>query len=85
VKVASTGDVERLINGQEVSGDLKDLLRNHDGKLLLVCMAGGTSLRAAKELSRKGIDAQSLSGGISALSQARGEPISELVRPATER
>jgi cysteine synthase len=79
VKVAGTDDVNRLVNGQ-VTDALGAMLPD-DGKVLLVCMAGGTSLRAAKALTLKGVRAQSLTGGISTLSQAEGEPISELVRP----
>ena len=47
-------------------------------------MMGNTSLRAAQVLGEKGIVAQSLTGGISALSQEKDKPISELVRIATE-
>ena len=82
VKVARTNDVERLVNGEEVTGSLQGLLQPSDGKLLLVCMAGGTSLRAARVLSQKGLDATSLSGGISTISQTNGAPISKLVQVA---
>jgi len=51
---------------------------------LLVCMMGNTSLRVAEVLAEKGIVAESLTGGISALSQDKGKQISELVRIATE-
>ena len=56
----------------------------NNGKALLVCMMGNTSLRVAEVLAEKGIVAQSLTGGISALSQDKGKQISELVRIATE-
>lgn len=82
VKVAGAGEVERLVSGQGLAAGLEELVRGRGGKVLVVCMAGGTSLRAAKALSQKGIDAQSLTGGISALSQTAGKPISSLVRPA---
>jgi cysteine synthase A/cysteine synthase B len=47
-------------------------------------MMGNTSLRVAEVLAEKGIAAESLTGGISALSQDKGKQISELVRIATE-
>jgi cysteine synthase A/cysteine synthase B len=47
-------------------------------------MMGNTSLRAAQTLAQKGVVAESLTGGISALSQGKGKQISELVQMATE-
>jgi cysteine synthase len=47
-------------------------------------MMGNTSLKVAEVLAEKGIVAESLTGGISALSQDKGKQISELVQIATE-
>jgi cysteine synthase A/cysteine synthase B len=47
-------------------------------------MMGNTSLRVAEVLARKGIGAESLNGGISALSEGKGKQLPELVRMATE-
>jgi rhodanese-related sulfurtransferase len=87
VKVADARDVVKLITGQEVPPGLTAVL---DGervpaggkKVLLVCMAGNTSLRAAQILASKGIKGQSLSGGITKLAQASHKPLPLLVKPA---
>lgn len=82
--VPKAKDVERLLMTQEIPKELDLALGGGDGKSLLVCMMGNTSLMVAKVLAGKGIIAESLNGGISALSQNKGKPISELVRMATE-
>jgi cysteine synthase/rhodanese-related sulfurtransferase len=85
LKIVKATEVAQLINGCEVPEGLAGILQGNKGKVLLVCMAGGTSLRVAQVLSRKGIEAQSLRGGMSALSQASGKQVSTLVRPAMTR
>jgi len=81
--VPKASEVERLLATQKIPKELDNALGGSDGdngkKSLLVCMMGNTSLRAAQVLGEKGIVAQSLSGGISALSQQKDKPISELV------
>jgi cysteine synthase A len=86
ISVPKAGDVERLLATQKIPKELDNALggEGNNGKALLVCMMGNTSLRVAEVLAEKGIGAQSLSGGISALSQDKGKQISELVRIATE-
>jgi cysteine synthase A len=79
--ITKAKDVEILLTTQQVPEDLKDL---GSGKSLLVCMAGNTSLMAVRALASKGITTESLTGGISALSQGKGKQISELIRIATE-
>jgi cysteine synthase/rhodanese-related sulfurtransferase len=74
-------DVERLLMAHQIPEVLKDL---GSGKSLLVCMAGNTSLMAVRELATKGITTESLTGGISALSQGKGKHIGELIKIATE-
>ncbi len=82
--VPKARDVERLLATQEIPKELDNALGGANGKSLLVCMAGNTSLMAARVLAGKGIAAESLIGGISTLSQGKGKQIPELVRIATE-
>jgi cysteine synthase A len=85
ISVPKASDVERLLSTQKIPKELDGALRGGDNsKALLVCMMGNTSLRVAEVLAEKGIAAESLTGGISALSQDKGKQISELVRIATE-
>ncbi len=72
VKVARTRDVQSLINGSETPQGIQEVLPSDRQRVLLVCMVGGTSLMAAKSLRAKGIDAQSLKGGIMAISASSG-------------
>lgn len=85
ISVPKASDVERLLATQKIPEELDSALGGgENGKSLLVCMMGNTSLRVAEVLAEKGIVAESLTGGISALSQDKGKQISELVRIATE-
>jgi cysteine synthase len=85
ISVPKASEVERLIATQKVPEELDSTLGGgNNGKTLLVCMMGNTSLRVAEVLAEKGIAAKSLTGGISALSQDKGKELSELVRIATE-
>ncbi len=87
VKVADARDVVKLVTAQEVPPGLMAVLNGGrapaEGKrVLLVCMAGNTSLRAAQILQSKGVKGQSLSGGITKLAQASHMPLPLLVKPA---
>lgn len=88
ISVPKASEVEQLLATQKIPEELDNALGGggggDNGKTLLVCMMGNTSLRVAEVLSEKGIAAESLTGGISALSQDKGKEISELVRLATE-
>lgn len=85
ISVPKASEVERLLATQKVPEELDSALGGgNDGKALLVCMMGNTSLRVAEVLAEKGIAAESLTGGISALSEDKGKELSELVRIATE-
>lgn len=84
ISVPKARDVERLLATQQIPEELNKALEGSKGKSLLVCMAGNTSLMAVKVLAGKGITAESLTGGISTLSQGKGKQISELIRVATE-
>jgi cysteine synthase/rhodanese-related sulfurtransferase len=82
--VPKARDVEQILATQEIPKELDEALGGHDSKPLLVCMAGNTSLMVARVLAGKGIAAESLTGGISSLSQEKGKQIFELVKVATE-
>ncbi|MGI0081784.1 MAG: pyridoxal-phosphate dependent enzyme [Nitrosopumilaceae archaeon] len=84
ISVPKARTVEQLLATQQIPEELNKTLQGSKGKSLLVCMAGNTSLMAAKVLAGKGIVTESLTGGISVLSQGKGKQISELIRVATE-
>jgi len=87
VKVAEAREVVKLITGQDIPPGLMAILEaekaTEEGKrVLLVCMSGNTSLKAAQILQSKGIKSQSLSGGITKLAQLSHKPLQLLVKPA---
>ncbi|AIC16006.1 pyridoxal-phosphate dependent enzyme [Nitrososphaera viennensis] len=82
--VPTAREVEQLLATQQVPKEMEKSLGGANAKPLLVCMMGNTSLRVAEVLAQKGIVAESLNGGISALSAGKGKQIPELVRMATE-
>src|SRR5579883_710314 len=81
--VPKARDVERLLATQQIPDDINKALEGTH-KSLLVCMAGYTSLNAVKVLGSKGIATESLTGGISAISQGKGKQMSDLIQVATE-
>jgi len=83
LEVARPIDVARAVTTQQVAEGLMQLVGKRQGRVLLVCMSGNTSLRVAQLLSEKGIKSQSLAGGITKVAQARGRPILALVKPAS--
>lgn len=84
ISVQKARDVEQLIMKQQIPDEMNKALSGNHGKSLLVCMAGNTSLMAVKVLAGKGIVTESLSGGITALSEGKGKHIGELIKVATE-
>jgi cysteine synthase A len=82
VKIARAQDVQRLIVNQEVPQTMRTLLSKDKRKLLLVCMAGNTSLKVAKILSKVGIEAESLTGGIMGVPEVNTKDPLQMVRPA---
>lgn len=82
VRVADVRDVQAVLNGREPSAEFEELLPKDDRPVLLVCMAGNTSLMMAKVLERRGIAAESLIGGITGLPGSRGKQPSDLVQIA---
>jgi cysteine synthase A len=84
VKVATARDVQSLITTEKIPAGISALLPKDRSKTLLVCMAGGTSLRVAEVLTKNGIVAQSLTGGIMNLSQSNNRQPEDLVQVARE-
>ena len=84
VKVATARDVQSLITTEKIPAGINALLPKDKSKTLLVCMAGGTSLRVAEVLTKNGVGAQSLTGGIMNLSQTNNRQPEDLVQVATE-
>ena len=80
VKVANVADVQAVLNGRDPSEEFEKLLPKEDRPVLVVCMAGNTSLMLAKVLERRGVAAESLVGGISGLPGSRGKQPFELVQ-----
>src|SRR2546430_9456733 len=85
VKVATARDVQALITTEKIPAGINALLPKDKSKTLLVCMAGGTSLRVAEVLTKNGVGAQSLTGGIMNLSQTSNRQPEDLVQVATDR
>ena len=82
VRVAATRDVQTVLNGGEPSAEFESLLPKDDRPILIVCMAGNTSLMLAKVLERRGVAAESLVGGITGLPASRGRQPFDLVEIA---
>jgi len=84
ISVPKASTVGELLTTQQIPEDLSKDLQGTKGKSLLVCMAGNTSLMAAKVLAGKGIVTESLNGGITDLPDGKSKQISELIKVATE-
>jgi cysteine synthase A len=82
VKVANVMDVQAVLNGRDPSEEFGKLLPTDDKPILVVCMAGNTSLMLAKVLERSGVAAESLVGGITGLPESRGKQPFQLVEMA---
>jgi cysteine synthase A len=80
IRVATTRDVQSLVNGNSIPEGIRGLLPGDGRNVLLVCMAGGTSLVAAKSLAGKGVSAQSLKGGIVPLATKSGIPPARVLK-----
>ena len=83
IRVAKVSDVGEFINSGEVPEGMSQLLRESGGRPLLVCMSGNTSLRVAQLLAGE-VEAVSLAGGITKLSESEGAPLARLVQPSRE-
>jgi cysteine synthase A len=82
IKVARAQDVESLVISKEVPQTLRTLFPKDKRKLLLVCMAGNTSLKVARILAKGGIEAESLTGGIMGLPEVDTKDPLQVVRSA---
>ncbi len=84
VRVARASDIDGLISSGEMSAGLDQLVRESGKRPLLVCMSGSTSLRVAQLLAGREVEAVSLTGGITKLSQTNHRPLPQLVQLARE-
>lgn len=84
VKVARTRDVQAVLEGREPPAEFEGLLPKDGRPVLVVCMAGNTSLMLAKVLERKGVAAESLVGGITGLPASKGRQPFDLVQIARD-
>jgi cysteine synthase/rhodanese-related sulfurtransferase len=84
IKVARAADVQTLISTEKIPDNVRNVLPKDKRKVLLVCMAGGTSLRVAQILASNGILGQSLTGGIMSLSENSKKQPSDLVQMSRE-
>ena len=81
ISVPKASTVDRLLSTQQVPEELGKEL---GGKSLLICMAGNTSLMTAQVLASKGIETESLNGGITGLPEGQGKNPGQYIRAATE-
>lgn len=84
IKVARASDVQAMISTEKIPENIANVLPKDNRKVLLVCMAGGTSLRVAQILAAQGVQGQSLTGGIMNLSEISKKQPSDLVQMASE-
>ena len=84
IKIARVSDVQALISTEKIPNNIASVLPKDNRKVLLVCMAGATSLRVAQILAANGIQGQSLTGGLMSLSESSKKQPSDLVRMALE-
>lgn len=82
IRVPKARTVERLLMTRQIPEEMGSDIG--EGKSLFVCMAGNTSLMAVKILANMGINAESLSGGITNLPGGMERGPGRLVRVATE-
>ena len=80
--VAVVSDVQAVLNGGEPSAEFERLLPTEDRPMLIICIAGNTSLMLAKVLERRGVAAESLVGGITGLPASKGRQPFDLLQPA---
>lgn len=84
ISVLKARTINQLLSTQQIPEELKKEFEGSNGKSLLVCMAGNTSLMTAQVLASKGIITQSLNGGITDLPDGRGKNPGEYIQIARE-
>ena len=84
ISIPKARTINQLLSTQQISEEFKKEFDGSNGKSLLVCMAGNTSLMTAQVLASKGIVTQSLNGGITDLPEGRGKNPGEYIQIARE-
>ena len=84
ISVPKASYVNQLLSTREIPEGLARELDAENGRTLLVCMAGNTSLMTAQVLAGKGMAVQSLDGGITNLPESMTRSPGEYVQAARE-
>ena len=84
IVVPNARTAQQLLSGQQVPEEIDNALQESQGKSLMVCMAGRTSLMAANVLADKGIQTDSLTGGITGLPESQTKDLSEIIEQASQ-
>ena len=84
ISIPKARTINQLLSTQQIPEEFKKEFDGSNGKSLLVCMAGNTSLMTAQVLASKGIVTQSLNGGITDLPEGRGKNPGEYIQIARE-
>ena len=82
--VPNARTAQELLSGQNVPEEIDNALKDSKGKSLMVCMAGRTSLMASNVLADKGIQTDTLTGGITGLPESKTKDISQIVEQASQ-
>ena len=82
--VPNARTAQQLLSGQQVPEEIDHALQESNGKSLMVCMAGRTSLMAANVLAEKGIQTDSLTGGITGLPESKTKDLSQIIEQASQ-
>ena len=82
ISVPDARTAQELLATQQIPEALSKDLKG-DSKPLLVCMAGKTSLMAAKVLAGKGVITDSLIGGITQLPEGQTKQLSQLIKESS--
>jgi len=75
---------QELLSGQQIPDEIGKALQESNGKSLMVCMAGRTSLMAANVLAEKGIQTDSLTGGITGLPESQTKDLSTIIEQTSQ-
>ena len=84
IVVPNARTAQQLLSGQQVPEEIDHALQESKGKSLMVCMAGRTSLMAANVLAEKGIQTDSLTGGITGLPESKTKDISQIIEQVSQ-
>ena len=84
IVIPNARTAQELLSGQQVPEEIDKALQESNGKSLMVCMAGRTSLMAANVLAEKGIQTDSLTGGITGLPESQTKDMSEIIKQTSQ-